>query len=196
MPNPLSPQDLRKHIKQQRMRLSESESQRLSQAAVQHLSRQRFFKTARNIAIYLPVRGEADPRDLLEYSHPQQHFFLPVLSLSHNSHLIFVEWNQHTKFRKNRFNIPEPLLARQRILNARQLDLVITPLVAFDRQGSRLGMGGGFYDRSFAAKLYLKHPQPLLVGFAYPFQEVEYLERQVWDVPLDASCTALGLKPY
>lgn len=189
-------QDLRKYLRKQRAQLSKAQQQQLSQQAVQHLSRQRLFKAARNIALYLPVRGEADPLALLQAASPQQRFFLPVLSLSQNSKLIFVEWNQQTRFRKNRFNIPEPLLAKRRILSSRQLDLVITPLVAFDQLGSRLGMGGGFYDRSFAAKRYLNHRQPLLVGFAYPFQQVEHLERQPWDIPLDASCTAQGFSLY
>lgn len=195
MPN-LSPNDLRKQLRRQRSSLSPSEQQLLSQQAVSHLRHHRFFRSARNIALYLPVRGEADPRNLLQYAQPKQRFFLPVLSLSHDSKLIFVEWSSQTRFRKNRFNIPEPLLARRRILSPRQLDLVITPLVAFDHYGSRLGMGGGFYDRSFAAKRYLKHPQPLLLGFAYPFQQVARLEKQVWDVALDASCTAQGITCY
>lgn len=196
MPRALSTQDLRKQIRRQRAHLSKNVQKQLSKQAAQHLNRHRIFKAARNIALYLPVRGEADPCTLLQFAHPQQRFFLPVLSLSHNSHLVFVEWNRQTRFRKNRFNIPEPLLARRRMLSPRQLDLVITPLVAFDTQGSRLGMGGGFYDRSFAAKRYLKHCQPLLVGFAYPFQQVDHLERQTWDVALDASCTAQGLSFY
>ncbi|HPY39105.1 MAG TPA: 5-formyltetrahydrofolate cyclo-ligase, partial [Thiolinea sp.] len=169
MPTVLTPQELRKQIKKQRSQLPHAQREQLSKQAARHLGRHRIFRAARNIALYLPVRGEADPRSLLQLAHPNQRFFLPVLSLSHNSHLIFVEWTQQTRFQTNRFKIPEPLLAKRRILSPRQLDLVITPLVAFDKKGSRLGMGGGFYDRSFAAKLYLKHKQPFLIAFAYPF---------------------------
>lgn len=188
--------ELRKQIRRQRLKQTKAIQQQLSKQAIQHLSRHRIFRSAQTIALYLPVRGEADPRFLLKFAQPKQRFFLPVLSLSRDSKLIFVEWTRQTSFRKNRFNIPEPLLAKRRILSPRQLDLVITPLVAFDKQGSRLGMGGGFYDRSFAAKHYLKCKRPLLVGFAYPFQEFESLERQTWDIPLDASCTAEGLSFY
>lgn len=188
--------ELRKQIRRQRSKLPKANQQQLAQQAVQHLSRHRIFRSAWNIAVYLPVRGEADPRSLLKFAHPKQRFFLPVLSLSHDSKLIFVEWNGQTRFRKNQFNIPEPLLAKRRILNPNQLDLVITPLVAFDSHGSRLGMGGGFYDRSFAIKHYRQTTKPYLVGFAYPFQQVKLLERQTWDVPLDASCTAMGISFY
>lgn len=196
MPSVLATHELRKHIKWQRAHLSKIEQQQLSKLAIQQLIRHRLFRSARNIALYLPVRGEADPCSLLQAAKAGQRFFLPVLSLSHNSHLIFVEWNQETRFRNNRFNIPEPLLAKRRILSPRQLDLVIMPLVAFDPKGSRLGMGGGFYDRSFAAKHYLKQTKPYLVGFAYPFQQVPQLERQAWDVGLDASCTADSFTLY
>lgn len=192
----LSTKDLRRQIRCQRSALAKAEQQQLSQQAVQHLSVHRIFRAARNIALYLPVRGEADPRPLLKFARSTQRFFLPVLSLSRDSKLIFVEWCPKTRFRKNRFNIPEPLLAKRRILSPRQLDLVIMPLVAFDHYGSRLGMGGGFYDRSFAAKRYLQQAQPFLLGFAYPLQHVERLERQPWDVSLDASCTAQGLSFY
>ncbi|MFI0398026.1 MAG: 5-formyltetrahydrofolate cyclo-ligase [Thiolinea sp.] len=196
MSTQLSNHELRKQLRKQRSSLAQTEQQQLSKQAIQHLIRQRIFRSARNIALYLPVRGEADPRSLLKFAHPKQRFFLPVLSLSHNSHLTFVEWNLQTRFRSNRFNIPEPLLAGRRILSPRQLDLVITPLVAFDQQGSRLGMGGGFYDRSFAFKRYPKHSKPVLLGFAYPFQQIERLKCQDWDIGLDASCTASGLIFY
>ncbi|SKA67780.1 5-formyltetrahydrofolate cyclo-ligase [Thiothrix eikelboomii] len=192
----LTAHELRKQIKKQRAALPKLEQQRLSRQAVQHLSRHRLFRSARNLALYLPVRGEADPCSLLQAAKPGQRFFLPVLSLGHHAQLVFVEWNRATRFRNNRFNIPEPLLGRCKMLNPQQLDLVITPLVAFDARGTRLGMGGGFYDRSFATKYYLKQAKPFLVGLAYPFQKVDHLERQAWDIPLDASCTADGFTSY
>ena len=196
LPTALAGQELRKQLRRQRARLPQAQQQFYSKQAVRQLSRHRLFRSARNIALYLPVRGEADPRPLLKSAHAKQRFFLPVLSLSRNSTLIFVEWNSQTRFRNNRFNIPEPVLARRSILSPRQLDLVISPLVAFDKQGSRLGMGGGFYDRSFAFKHRVKHPKPALLGFAYPFQQVNCLERQTWDIPLDGCCTADGLVLY
>jgi 5-formyltetrahydrofolate cyclo-ligase len=74
---------------------------------------------------------------------------------------------------------------------------VLAPLVAFDRSGNRLGMGGGYYDRSFA---YLRHRvhwrRPRLIGYAYGFQEVQALERAHWDVPLSGVVTELGLRLF
>jgi 5-formyltetrahydrofolate cyclo-ligase len=74
---------------------------------------------------------------------------------------------------------------------------VITPLVAFDSLGSRLGMGGGFYDTTFMFKRYSYSPQrPRLLGFAYDFQQVEKLESNPWDVALDAVLTEVGFLPF
>ena len=188
--------ELRKQLKRKRSLLSSKQRHVWSTQAVQQLSRQRCFKAARNIALYLPVRGEIDPTALRNYTHPEQRFFLPILSLSKNSKLVFVEWNRSTRFKLNRFKIPEPLLGSSQILSAAQLDLVVMPLVAFDTEGNRLGMGGGFYDRSFAIKRVRNFSQPFLLGFAYPFQQVIKLECQAWDIPLNASCTPDGLVYY
>ena len=70
------------------------------------------------------------------------------------------------------------------------LDLVLVPLVGFDDQGTRLGMGGGFYDRSFATRLFRRYwRKPRLIGVAYELQRVAHLDRQPWDVALDGVVT-------
>ena len=79
-------------------------------------------------------------------------------------------------------------------LEALALDAVITPLVAWDARGTRLGMGGGFYDRTFARKI--PAAKPWLLGIAYPCQAVATLPRQPWDVPLDAVASGETLYTY
>jgi 5-formyltetrahydrofolate cyclo-ligase len=107
--------------------------------------------------------------------------------------LWFVRWDKTTRFRLNRFRIPEPYPDYRRSRPARWLDLVVMPLVAFDAQGTRMGMGGGFYDRTFACKRTHAQPQrPLLCGFAYDFQKVAYLQRQRWDIPLNQVVSDAG----
>ena len=95
-------------------------------------------------------------------------------------------------FRSNRFGIAEPegpLLA-----SARLLDVVFLPLVGFDRHGTRLGMGGGFYDRAFEfRRLRAFWHAPLLVGIAYASQEVERIAAAAHDVPLDLVITERGV---
>src|SRR5690606_28904822 len=94
--------------------------------------------------------------------------------------------------RSNRFGIPEPHGART--LGARWLDLVFTPLVAFDAHGMRLGMGAGFYDRAFAFRRWRTVWRgPRLVGLAYSFQQAARIEAAPHDVLLDAVVTENGV---
>lgn len=185
-----SEQQLRRQLRQQRSKLSATTRRTLSRNIVRHLRQSRLFRNARHIALYLPVRGEADPRLLYMSGLPRQQFYLPVLSPFGDKRLWFVRWDKTTRFRNNRFQIPEPYPPYKRRRPARWLDLIITPLVAFDGHGSRLGMGGGYYDRTFVfKKRQTPQRRPTLCGFAYDFQKVEQLSRQSWDIPLDAIVT-------
>ena len=178
----------RRLLRRQRAALTPQVQQQCADAMARHLSQQSVFRNARHIALYLPVRGEADPRGIRRHALPRQQFYLPVLSpFRHDKRLWFIRWNTQTRFRLNRFRIPEPLPRYRQQRAARWLDLVITPLVAFDRSGTRMGMGGGFYDRSFAFKrrVTLHTSRPPLIGIAYDFQAIDKLVRQPWDIPLN-----------
>ncbi|MEZ5537317.1 MAG: 5-formyltetrahydrofolate cyclo-ligase [Thiolinea sp.] len=189
--------ELRTRLKRQRSGLTPAEQKHLSAQAIQHLQRSKLFRSARNIAIYLPVRGEIDPSELPRYGRSGQKFYLPVLSLYKPHGLTFIRWDKDTRFRNNRFRIPEPLVKHKKLKSSRQMDLVVMPLLAFDLNGSRLGMGGGFYDRSFAFKNSTgRRAKPVLLGIAYQFQQVETLPRQPWDVSLDAVVTNLQLQKF
>ncbi len=190
-------QTLRKQLKQKRSALSKSQQQHLSSLAMQRLQRSRLFRSAKNIAIYLPVRGEIDPSRLPEFARADQQFYLPVLSLYKQHGLVFVRWNENTRFRMNQYKIPEPIIKYSQLKSAQKLDLVVMPLLAFDQTGSRLGMGGGYYDRSFAFKMRSgRIRKPILLGIAYQFQKVEKLPKQAWDVPLDAIVTDAQLRKF
>ena len=98
--------------------------------------------------------------------------------------MIFVRWREGERLLPNRFGIPEPVTLRGSVAPWR-LDLVLTPLVAFDTAGNRLGMGGGYYDRAFARRHQQRWPRrPVLCGLAHRFQQVDLLPASVWDVPL------------
>jgi len=87
----------------------------------------------------------------------------------------------------NKYGIEEPeAISPSKTANA--FDLLLVPLVAFDRSGTRVGMGAGYYDRALAA-LSHQSSKPFLVGLAHHFQEVKSLKREPWDVPLDAILT-------
>ena len=116
-----------------------------------------------------------------------QRFLLPILAKGKELH--FAPWRDGDPITPNRYGIPEPVAPHEWFAPF-QLDLVLVPLLAFDRRGHRLGHGGGYYDRSFAFLKEQSRPtEPLLVGVAYAFQEVESLDAEPWDVPLDYVAT-------
>lgn len=120
-----------------------------------------------------------------------QQFLLPVLCPGR--HLRFAPWQSGEDVQPNRYGIPEPVQPRE-LLEPFQLDLVLVPLLGFDRRGNRLGTGGGYYDRSFAfLNEQVRPTEPLLVGIAYAFQELPDVDEEDWDVPLDYIATDLEL---
>ena len=70
-----------------------------------------------------------------------------------------------------------------------ELDLVLAPLVVFDGNRNRIGMGGGFYDRSFAFRKNSEHTIPVLIGVAHEIQKVDRIVPEEWDVQLDMIVT-------
>ena len=119
-------------------------------------------------------------------------YLLPVLGRGRN--LRFARWQTGASLLNNRYGIPEPDVADNALLPPADLDLVLVPLLAFERGGMRLGSGGGFYDASFAMLQRVQRPaRPWLCGVAYAFQEVDAahpaLRAQPWDVRLDAVLT-------
>lgn len=118
------------------------------------------------------------------------HWCLP--RLREDGILVFAPWAPGQALESNRFGIPEPAVAIDDCLEADALDVVLAPLVGFDRRGHRLGAGGGWYDRSFAFRRHAAAP-PLLVGVGYALQERSDLPINDWDVPMDLIATEAGL---
>lgn len=152
-----------------------------------HLAGTRQFLVSRRIACYLPNDGEVDTSDLIERMwRMRKSVFLPVLSRLPLDRLWFARALPGMELIPNRYGIPEPRVAARDLVRARELDLILLPLVAFDRNGNRLGRGAGFYDRSLA---FLRHRRflrtPHLLGLAYDFQRVPKIDTDPWDVPLD-----------
>lgn len=116
-----------------------------------------------------------------------QQFLLPVIGAG--KLLRFAPWQSGDAVQPNRYGIPEPVEPGE-LLEPFQLDLVLVPLLGFDRRGNRLGHGGGYYDRSFAfLNDQVRPTEPLLVGIAYAFQELPEVDEEDWDVPLDFVAT-------
>ena len=101
----------------------------------------------------------------------------------------FAPWRgNHKLLLPNRFGIHEPLVDAAELLEAHELDLILLPLVAFDRRGLRLGSGAGYYDRALSFRSG-RSPPPLLIGVGFACQEVPPIPAAPWDVPLDAIAT-------
>jgi len=141
--------------------------------------------------MYWAGQGEADPHAAAQRAWAlHKRVFLPVLLGPFHNHLRFAPFTPKSVLQKNCFNIPEPRVLRAQLLPGISMDLVLVPLVGFDGQGMRLGMGGGYYDHSFAARLFrCCWRKPRLIGVAYELQRVPRLDRQPWDVALDGVVT-------
>lgn len=162
----------------------------LARTVVRHPS----FARARRIATYLARDGEIDPQPVVERAWASgRACYLPVLIDRPWPHLRFARHTPDTFFAANRYGIPEPVVARRELLMPRQLDLVLLPLVAFDARGHRLGMGGGYFDRTLAYQLGRRWRRPRLLGVGYAFQQVPALEAAVWDVPVHGVVTDAGV---
>jgi 5-formyltetrahydrofolate cyclo-ligase len=142
------------------------------------------------IAVYAPLPSELDTGALMRLA--QQHrcrIFLPRLTDLRRHRMQFVE--ARGPMRRNHLGIMEPVQLRR--LPARNLDLVFVPLVGFDAKGERLGMGAGYYDRAFAFLRNRSHwIHPRLIGLAYAFQQVPFIEGASHDVRLNAVITEKG----
>lgn len=160
----------------------------------QHLSE---FKKAQRVAGFLAFDGEADPIELMIAAvKAGKQVFVPTI-IDRNQPLLFIPWSPEVELKPNRFGIQEPDQPRSTWIVADQLDFVINPLVAFDQNCHRLGVGGGYYDRTFqflnSSSHRFEQPmnrsrtsrRPVLAGFAFEMQRVEAIERQEWDVFLD-----------
>ena len=183
--------DQRRQLRARRRALSERERLQRSAALCRQLAGQNLFRSASRVAAYLPQDGEVETRALVElcWSTGKQ-VYLPVLVPFLHNRLWFARYRPDTRLVRNRFGIAEPEIVHRHRIETHALDLVLAPLVGFDRHGNRLGMGGGFYDRSFAFLLNRKHwCKPQLVGLAYEFQQLPSLPAQPWDVPLTAVAT-------
>jgi len=177
---------LRKSLRHARRSLSLREQNDAAVALHNALADQRFFRSAKRLAFYLANDGEIDPSLLFAAALARgQHCFLPLLHPFGQNRLLFVRYRQDDSLRRNRWGILEPRLQACRRVPARTLDVVLVPLVGFDAQGNRLGMGKGFYDRTFSFRAAARRRRPLLVGLAHECQRVENLGSQAWDVRMD-----------
>ncbi len=188
-PSPdLSRPALRKLLRQRRRALTPVQQRQAARQLYRQLAQHPLFRRARHIAFYLPSDGEIDPRPLLEEAQRRgKATYLPVLSRWPRTAMIFQRVGRGrilgAQSLRHRRAAPGSALGRP----TWALELILMPLVGFDPQGGRLGMGKGFYDRNLA---YLARRRqwhsPQLIGCAHECQKVERLALAAWDVPMAA----------
>jgi 5-formyltetrahydrofolate cyclo-ligase len=190
--------ELRRRLRVQRRGLSDTQRRSAARQVARRFPLASSFARQRRIALYLGSDGELDPMPLIQrLIAAGRHCYLPVLNPHRRKPLRFAAYRPGMPMALNRFAIAEPLVPRAQLLPASCLDLIIMPLVGFDENGNRLGMGGGFYDRTLAFLQYRDGwRRPLLFGLAYEFQRIERLRGRSWDVPMDGMVTDAGLRLF
>lgn len=182
---------IRRQMRRRRRALPRSERQRAADALAARLGNSPLFLRSEHIAFYLANDGEMDLLPLIERAWAMgKRCYLPVLSPAFHNRLWFAPYHPDTPLLPNRFRIPEPVIRWRDTRPASSIELMLTPLVAFDAAGNRLGMGGGFYDRTLAYLLQrTRWRRPQLIGIAYEFQKLAQLPHAAWDVPLHGVAT-------
>ena len=173
---------LRQQIRKTRANLTALQQQQAEDSITQQALAFIEERNAQHIALYVSFDGEISTDKLIKNLWAQdKHVYLPVLHPFNPNHLLFLRYLPDTPMLKNKFGIWEPKLNVQNVLPLDELDILFTPLVAFDKQGNRLGMGGGFYDRTLQN---WQNSSFIPVGLAHQCQQVEQLPTEAWDVPL------------
>lgn len=193
----LDRETLRQQVRAARRALTDRERRAAADGVADRVADWPVYVESGCIAGYWACLGELDLAPLFEQAWAaSKQVCLPVVVDDPPQSLRFAPYRPDVALRRNRFRIPEPDLPETEWLFPDQLDLLLVPLVAFDAKGTRLGMGGGFYDRSFA---FLLNPdyqgkRPVLLGVGYEFQKMAtLLTREPWDVPLAAAATEAAL---
>jgi 5-formyltetrahydrofolate cyclo-ligase len=186
---------LRKDLRRNRRALGPADHARRSRIAAAHVAHLPAFKSGARVAIYLPFDGETDPGALVAAAARRGiRLYVPVVVNLAHRRLRFYPLAGKTRPGTFGISIPKRIPHRHAV-GPRWLDLIVIPLVGVDGHGRRLGMGGGFYDRSLAfRRLRRCWPAPKLVGFAFDCQRAESVFAQAFDVRLDALATESGLQ--
>jgi len=173
---------LRATIRQRRNALSIDEQQKSGLELTVRLSNHTKIQQASRIAIYLTNDGELSTSSFIDWCwQNKKQVYLPVVHPFSPGNLLFLHYQKDTRLIKNVYGILEPKLDITKVSPLTELDVICTPLVAFDDSGARLGMGGGFYDRSLA---HWQKTKIYPIGLAHDCQLVTKVPVETWDIPL------------
>lgn len=188
--------ELRRTFRNKRLALSTAQQIRAGKQLVSQFKKHAVFQSAQNVALYLAFNGEINTQALIDHLWSlKRNVFVPILHPFCNGQLLFQAYTPSTQMRHNQFGILEPSLDVRYVCPLEKLQLILTPLVAFDTNGNRLGMGGGFYDRTLAALQNKKH-QATVAGLAHELQLTSTLPIETWDIPLPYILTSSKLYAF
>ena len=183
---------LRRELRRKRNAIPSENARHAALMAACHLAGSAWLRHAHHIAVYLDCGSELGTAALID-ALLQEGKQIYVPRIGARQRMRFVRLTADTPLRMNRFGITEPA-GRQRQRGARQMDVIVLPLLGFDSSGHRLGTGGGYYDRALASPRPFR--KPLLVGYGYAVQKVAVIPSEAWDVRLDAAATETGIYKF
>ena len=180
---------IRQEVRTKRRQLNAEQQQEQANLLCKTLIAQIDLEYVKHIAIYLANDGELNTKPFINWCWKNKiSVYLPVIHPFSKGHLLFLEYAKTSVMIKNKYGISEPKLDVRTIVAVNDIDIIFAPLVAFDQTGNRLGMGGGFYDRTLAV-WYLEYQQnkqtkPMPIGLAHNCQKVKAIPIENWDIPL------------
>lgn len=182
---------LRKHFRDLRRQLTMQQQDIAANGLNQLVQTQHMLQPNQTVALYLANDGELNCRPLIEWCWQQSiQVTLPVIHPFNPQFLLFLLFTPETPMVKNKFGIKEPKLDVTQLVPLNHLTTIFLPLVAFDDDGNRLGMGGGFYDRTLCALTSQKNNNDItFVGVAHECQNAHKLAVDKWDVKMDKIIT-------
>jgi len=171
---------LRQQVKSLRQTISLEQKKLFAVKAAEQIFTLPVFQSAQHVACYLSTAQEISCEPIIQAVFQlQKKCYLPIVDDKQKGQMQFIEFNQETILKPNRYQILQPVYNQQLIIPPEKLDLIIMPLVGFDRQGHRLGSGAGYYDRALANTIH-----PYRLGLAFSLQELPAIPVESWDINL------------
>ena len=178
-------------MRAKRRSLNESEQDLAAKGLLKNLLKVQPYMQAKRVSMYFPNDGEIDPTLVMIKSLQMgKRCYYPIIFPSRKPKLFFAPVEPGCRLKPDRMGILSPVVPPALWIKPAELDVILLPLVSFDESGSRIGMGGGFYDASLAFLSSRKHwRRPKLIGIAHEIQKAKAITADHWDVPLQMIVT-------
>lgn len=183
---------LRSELHKKRQQVSSKDRSIANKNIMRCIRKLPIYCASKHVGVYLSSPSEVCTEQLISQNNLwQKTSYLPVITSLRNSRMRFAKVNPDTHFRKNSLGIIEPIVMKSELHSALSLDVIFIPLLGFDVNCNRLGMGKGYYDRFLQHRLSAeKFKKPILIGLAFAEQQVDHIPINQWDVPLDTIITS------